>query len=75
MKLKRRTWSIGSNYSQHNPLEPDAIDISDPPRRTACELFPITDNEDDGLKELNLRCDDSAGQKMIFVHAKLKRVK
>ena len=43
-KLKRRTWSIGSNYSQHNPLEPDAIDISDPPRRTA---FSITD--DDGF--------------------------
>ena len=51
-KLKRRTWSIGSNYSQHNPLEPDAIDISDPPRRTA---FSIPDNDgfiDDGLPDV-----------------------
>ena len=40
----QRTWSIGSNYSQHNPLEPDEIDISDPTRRTA---FSITD--DDGF--------------------------
>ena len=33
----------------HNPLEPDAIDISDPPRRTARQLFSITDNDDDGF--------------------------
>ena len=42
-KLKRRTWSIGSNYSQHNPLEPDH------PRRMARQLFSITDNGDDGF--------------------------
>lgn len=48
-KLKRRTWSTGSNYSQHNPLEPDETDISDLPPRTARQLFSITDNDDDGF--------------------------
>lgn len=48
-KLKRRTWSSGSSYSQHNPLEPDDTGMSDPPPRTARQLFSITDNDDDGF--------------------------
>jgi hypothetical protein len=48
-KLKRRTWSIGSNYSQHNPLEPGEIGRSDPAPRRARQLFSIADNDDDGF--------------------------
>ena len=48
-KLNRRTWSIGSNYSQHNPLEPDEIGGSDPAPRRARQLFSIADNDDDGF--------------------------
>ncbi|CAC5394312.1 unnamed protein product [Mytilus coruscus] len=45
--LKRRTWSTGSNYSQHNPLEPDETGTSDPPPRTERQLFSISDQPDD----------------------------
>jgi hypothetical protein len=48
-KLKRRTWSIGSNYSQHNPLEPGEIGRSDPAPRRTRQLFSIADNDDDGF--------------------------
>ena len=47
--MKRRTWSIGSNYSQHNPLEPGEIGRSDPAPRRARQLFSIADNDDDGF--------------------------